>query len=266
MKKAILALGLLSAFNAFAQMSPAGVCDAVRRNTSIQANTTRCAEVISRNNFDPNVLTLIANLASSSPSEAVNALQASANSNFDINIVAACNAVRTNTSIVANVTNCINAAANNGYSPEVALLAQRLASSSPSEAVRVVQASANGYFLPSAVEACNSVRVNTSIVANVTNCVLAIKNKTFMNGTESMCKNVASSSPSEAVNCLSRSALDYIPAQVPRDAIITAQELRDLKRDLVKARSQIERGMTNQALQTIGDAIRTVETVEAANR
>lgn len=265
MKKAILALGLFSAFSAFAQTTPVGVCEAVRRNTSIQANTTRCAEIISRNTFDPNVLTLIANLASSSPSEAVNALQASANSNFDVNAVRACNAVRANTSILVNVTNCIVATANNIYTPEVALLAERVASSSPSEAVNLIKIAGNAYFMPSAVDACNSVRANTSILANVTNCVNAIKNKVFLNGAESMCKNVASSSPSEAVNCLSRSAMDYIPAPIPRDVIISVDELRDLKRSLVKARSQLERGMTAQALQALGDALRTIETVEASN-
>lgn len=266
MKKAILALGLLSAFNAFAQTTPVNVCESIRRNTSNQVNVTNCAQIISRNTFDPNVLPLISNLASSSPAEAVNALSAAANSNFDINVVRACNAVRVNTSNVVNVTNCIKASANNMYSPEVTLLAERTASSSPSEAVKVIQAASNGYFMPSAVDACNSVRANTSNVVNVTNCVIAIKNKVFLNGAESMCKNVASSSPSEAVNCLSRSALDYVPAPIPRDVIITVEELRDLKRTLVKARNQVERGMTAQALQSIGDALRTVETVEATNR
>jgi hypothetical protein len=266
MKKAILALGLLSAFSAFAQTTPVGVCDSIRRYTSSQSNTTKCAEIISRNNFDPNVLTLVANMASSSPSEAVNALSAAANASFDISAVKSCNAVRMYTSSMTNVTNCIAVIANNIYTPEVALLAEKVASSSPSESVRVIQAASNGYFMPTAVDACNSVRTYTSSMTNVTNCVLAIKNKVFLNSAESMCKNIASSSPSEAVNCLSRSALDYVPAPIPRDVIISLQELRDLKRSLTKARNQIERGNTVQALQALGDALRTVETVEASNR
>ena len=242
------------------------VCDSIRQATAYPERVTQCVSLVSRNSYDAQVVNLLRKLSNTSTVEVLNSLNVSANAGYDAGAISVCEAIRVSTAYPERVTTCLRVAANNSYSPEVTALAVRLANTSTVESNNIMAAAMNSYFMPQAVAACEAIRVATAYPERVTTCVKTIQNKTFQNGSESFCARMANTSTIEVNNCLANSALNYAPVQVPRDAIITAQELRDLKRDLIKARSQIERGMTTQALQTIGDAIRTVETVEAANR
>jgi hypothetical protein len=92
--------------------------------------------------------------------------------------------------------------------------------------------------------------------------VETIANKMFLNGTEAACGRIAVSDRSNAIKCLAASAIPYVPVQ---DIMIqfAASELRALKRVLNKTRSMVERGMTDNALRGIDDAVRSVDTMEA---
>ena len=267
MKKAILALGLIASFSAFAQVNQSGnamsVCDSIRRATSFTERVNQCVQIVSRNSFDTKVVDLLNRLASSSTVEVLNSLSVSANSNYDAGAIQVCERIRTATSFSERVTDCLRITANNGYSPDVTALAARVTSSSTVEANNILKVSMNAYFQADALATCESIRTATSFTERVTSCVNTIKNKIFMNDSARFCARLASSSTVETLNCLANSALDYVPAPAPRDIIISASELRDLRRDLTKARSQLERGMTSQALQALGDALRSVDIIEA---
>ena len=267
MKKAILAIGLLASISGFAQVYQSGngmdVCESIRRATSFPERVNQCLQIVSRNSFDAQVVNLLSKLASSSTVEVLNSLNVTANNSYDPAAIQVCENIRTATSFPERVTECLRTTANNGYSADVAALASRLTRSSTLEANNIMKTAMNSYFMPEAVSACEAIRVATSFPERVTLCVNTIKNKMFLNGSENFCARMANTSTNEVISCLANSALDYVPAPAPRDIIISAQELRDLKRDLLKARAQIERGMTSQALQVLGDAIRTVDTLDS---
>lgn len=267
MKIALFALGLMTSLSSFAQVSGNGmaVCESIRRNTAYQERVTLCVQKVNRISLDAQAVNLLVKLATSSTTETLNGIDAAANAVYDPSAIATCESIRTNTAYAERVVECLRNSANNTYSPDVAALATRLATSSTMEANKIIKQSANSFFMPEAVSACEAIRVNTAYAERVTACVGIIQNKVFMNGSEAFCKEMASSSTLEANKCLASSALDYVPAP-SRDIIMSAQELRGLKLDLSKARKQLERGNTAQALLSIGDALRAIEVIEANNR
>lgn len=265
MKKTILALGLLTSLSSFAQVNTnaMSICDSIRRATSYPERVTACVQITGRSSYDAKVIPVINALVATSTIEALNSLTAAANANYDAAAVKVCDSIRINTSYPERVTECFRSTANNTYAPEVSMLASRLASTSTIESNNIMKTALNAYFMPSAVDACEGIRTVTSYPERVTQCVNTIKNKIFMNNAETYCKGIAASNSLEAINCLAKSSIDYVPAPVSYDLLISVTELRDLKRDLMKARSMMERGMTSNALISIGDALRTVDTVEA---
>lgn len=268
MKIGILSLFLLTSFGAFAQVhnSAMSVCESIRRVTAYPERVTQCMTAVSRASFDPKVIPLLTNLSDQSTIEVLNSLAVAANANFDAGAISVCDAIRVATAYPERVTQCLKISANKSYSQELTALAVRTTNNSTLEANNILILAPSAYFMPQALAACEAIRTITAYPERVTSCVSAIKNKTFMNGTETFCAQMAKTNTVETIKCLEASAITYVPAPPARtDLLISAAELRSLKVDLMKARSQVERGMTAQALQTLGDAIRTVETVEANN-
>lgn len=261
--------GLLLSTMAFAQTpapsNPMEVCEAIRRNTGYAERVTSCIQIVSRNSFDPKVIRVLIDLSSNSTTETLNALQASANATYDAGALKTCSTIRTQTGYTERVTECLKTTANNVYSPEISALASRLATSNTIEANNIMKVAMNAYFLPSAVEVCERVRLETGYSERVTQCVSTIKNKTFMNNAESYCKNITSSNTVEAIRCLSQAALDYVPAPPQKDILMSESELRNLRHDVMKTRALLERGMIEQAQAKLGDVIRDIETIEANN-
>lgn len=270
MKKTLFALGMLASLSSFAQVNSAmKVCESIRRVTAYPERVNECIQTISRASFDGNALSLIERMASSSNTlEANNALKVAANNSYDPQALQVCENIRKVTAYPERVVECLKNTANNSYAPELSAIAIRTAQSSNTvEANTMMRTNANAYFQPSAVEVCESIRKVTAYPDRIVSCLDAIRNMSFMNGTEQICNSMAASSNTvEAISCLKASALAYSPVPQRQDILISVQELRDLKRDVMKARNQVERGMTSNALQTLGDLLRTIETVESYNR
>lgn len=262
MKKMILASAFLLSSAAFAQVSPNQVCQKIATYNSSKA--AQCAQVISRGTFDAGsirVAQLLANAYSST--EAVNVLTATTNAFIDVEAVKVCEKIATYNA-AATVT-CMTNIANKTYSPNAVKVIRVLANAySSSEANTALMKTANAYINPSAVLTCEKIATYNSSAS--VRCLEVIANKEFMNQSESTCYTLANSyASSDAIQCLVNVAIDYVPAPVPREIIISDLELRDLKRDLRKAQNMLERGMVDRAQMSLGEALRLIETIEANN-
>lgn len=243
------------------------VCSEISIRTTYTDRVTECLRISANQYFDAQITRLAITVASKSTVESNNILKVAAGASYDVGAVAVCNEINTRTTYTDRVTECARNTANQTYAPEIAELARIVASKSTVESNNILMAAANSYFMPSAVATCAEINSRTTYTDRVTSCVNTIKNKVFMNGAETFCSRMASSSTVEAINCLATSAMDYVPTPVPtpRDMIVSAQEIRDLKLELNKARKQLERGNTAQAMLSIGDALRAIEIIEANN-
>lgn len=257
MKKTLFtAAFLLSSTVALAQVTPAQVCQKISYNST---NAAKCAQIISRSTFDQGGLDVAFTLANSSSADTVNALAAVAGKRVEPEASTVCNKIASYNA--TNAVACLNAIANNSYSPVATRVAKIIANSSSADAVNAMKAGANAYMNNNAGVACE--KIASYNATNAVRCLSAIANKEYLNGSESVCITIANSSSADAVNCLTNSGVTYVPAPVQTDLLISAQELRSLKMDIIKARTQLERGLTDNALRTLSDALRTIETVES---
>lgn len=240
-------------------------CAEINSRTTYTDRVTECLRTTANLYYAQPVAALAIAVASKATTETNNILKVAGNASFDANAVRVCSEINNRTTYTDRVTSCVRTIANNSYAPEVVELAIRVASKATTESNNIMVAAANAYFMPSAVAACEEINNRTTYTDRVTSCVNTIKNKVFMNGTDTFCKQMAANSTTEAIKCLATSAMDYIPAPipVPRDIIVSQEEIRSLKRDLIKTRNQVERGMTAQALRSIDEALRSIETMEA---
>lgn len=263
MKKTILVASMLmvSSFS-WGQATPNQVCQKLSYSPSSAAT---CAKVISQNRIDQGAVNVAMIIANSSSTETINALNTAANYPIDLNASKVCEKIAGYSP--SSAVSCLSAIRGAIYSISAVRVASIIANSSSTEAVNAMKNSANAFIHDGASKTCEKIAGYSP--SSAARCLAVIANKDFMNQAESICFTIANSSSTEAVNCLANTAIEYrpmpTPVPVPTDALISFEELRDIKRSLTKARSQIERGMTAQALKNIADAIRTVETVEASN-
>lgn len=259
MKKTLFtAAFLISSTAAMAQVSPAQVCQKISYNST---NAAKCAQVISRSTFDQGGVDVAFTIATTSSADTVNALNAVAGKRIEPAAASVCNKIASyNTT---NAVACLSAIANNSYSPVATKVAAIIATTSSADTVNALKTAANAYmFAPAGVTCEKIASYNTT---NAVRCLAAIANKDYLNGSEAVCVTIANTSSADAVTCLANTGVDYIPAPVPTDIIISSLELRNLRMDVIKARAQLDRGMIDKAQQTISDLLRTIETIEANN-
>ena len=197
------------------QIEAVQTCNSILNNTSSYQRVTSCLSKAGNKSFEPSVLKLISSLAKSSTTEALNSIGQAANKSFQLEAVQTCSSILSNTSSYQRVTSCIGKIANNDFDPSALIIINNLAKSSTTEALNSVNAVANSYFQIEGVKVCSAILRNTSSYQRVTSCLGSIANKSFAYGSTVMCERTASSSTTEALNCLRTIARDYTPRPTP---------------------------------------------------
>lgn len=256
MKKTILTLTLaLSATAGFAQtmVTPTQVC---QRIASINGtNGSICAQLISRNNYDPAALKLAYVAVAQGSSTAVEIMRETANRRMDPMSGELCEKVVTINS--SNGVVCAKTVVDANVSPELIRISQAVLGQGSTYAVGALQAGVNSYFFSPLAEVCE--RMASINGSNTVACVRTIANKVSMNGSEQICKTSLSQGSSYALQCLQGIVMDYTPIPQPTMIMVDLYQLQDLKRALMKARAQLNRGMTENATRTLEEAAQSVD-------
>ena len=256
MKKLIFSAAIvLSSVSAFAQVSPSQVCQKLSYSPT---NASRCAQIISRSTFDQGGLTVAMILAGSNSTETVNALTVIANRRVEAEASSVCAKLATYSP--TNAVACLDAISDKSFYPTAVRVAMIIAASNSTETVNALKVAPNAFMNESAGRTCE--KLATYSPTNAVRCLAAIAGKDYLNGSESVCLTIAQSNSTEAVNCLVNSGIAYNPGPVPHDVLVSSFEIRDLKRNLTKARTMLERGETDKAMLSLQDALRTVKELE----
>lgn len=260
MKKTLFAMAFaLTATAGFAQtiMTPTELCMQVSRLNSSNGNV--CAQLISRNTYDPLAITLASKAAATQGSQAaINILNVTANKRYDSQSMQVCEAiVPVNAS---NVIPCLQTIENATFAPEaIRMSLKQLSGQGSQAALNMLKATANVYLFPPAAQVCEDM-----ISINATNavvCIQVIANKVTLNGSEQICRTALSNGSSYALECLRGIVTDYVPVPQPTMIMVDAYRLQDLKRSLLKAKAQLNRGMIENAQKTIEDAAQSIDLI-----
>lgn len=263
MKKSLLALTIvLSTSAAFAQTvtSAAQVC---QRIASVNGtNGAACAQLISRNTFDPAVLSLANRAVEKGSAVALEIMKTGANRRLTNEAGAVCEQIlAVNT---ANATACLNATLDTIPAPELLRITSRLIPQGSANAVAALQAGTNAYFFAPLADICEAMAsVNAS---NTVICIQTIANKVSMNGAEQICKTSLSQGSSYALQCIQGVVMDYTPIPQPTTIMVQEYQIQDLKRTIMKTRAQLDRGMIDNARRTLEEAAIAIDDILSPNR
>lgn len=255
LKMFTVAMALTTA-GAFAQSTPVEVCQKITRVNSTNGNV--CAQMISRNTFDPYALSLSSKAVDASGSTlAIEILKTTANKTYNPGPIQVCEKVLAVNG--SNVVPCLNTIADARFAPEALIIAQKLLANSSSTAIEALKATANVYLFPPAAEVCDlMVPLNTT---NTLECLRTIANKVTANGSEQICKTAISNGSSYALQCLRGILVDYVPVPQPTPVMVELYELQDLRKVLFKTRSQLNRGLIENASRSVEEALNQVDTI-----
>ncbi len=293
MKSLILGVLTLASVNAFAQqqVSPAEVCQNISRYSS--SNGVECAQAISRGRFDSTV-TDVANAVASTgaSSSATRIMIISPNRYLDDVVARACKEIARYSS--ANAVTCVEAALDNAFTPALAEVAEVIAKTgASSSAVVAIKNATNGWAHVGASDVCKAIARYSS--SNAADCVAAIINKDYYNGSESVCLTLANQgATSSAVTCMRNSGISteerprrrhrdggyngpsipgpYNPGPAPRPDYdpytvrVSTYDIEELARNIQKARAQYDRGNYRQLDMTIIDLQRKIDEIRATAR
>jgi hypothetical protein len=243
----------------FAQSITANsVCQKVVQANS--ANGAACAQLIARNVFDQGALNVAYRTVDVGSSYAIEVLKVTANKRIDLNASMVCEKVVAANS--ANVAPCMSTIADAYVAPELVEIATAVLQGGSSYTLAVLKAGVNAYFYAPAANICTAMAsVNA---ANVPVCTQVIANKIVLNGAEQVCRTSLNSGSSYAIDCLRNVVVDYVtPGPISTTVGVEIQRLQDLRRDLMKTRNLLDRGMIDNARRTLDDSVRAVEDILA---
>jgi hypothetical protein len=259
MKRTLFAVAItVSAFGAFAQSSdvtPTELCQKITRTNSSNGNV--CAQLISRNTFEPQALRLASRTADSQgTSAAIEILRTTANRRYDLASFDVCEKILPVNS--GNVIPCLNTIADATFAPEILRMSiKMLQSQGSTQALNMLKTGANIYLYAPAAEICEAmISINTT---NAVVCIQTIANKVTLNGSEQICRTALSNGSAYALECLRGIVTDYVPVPEPTRIMVELYQLQDLKRTLSKARAQLNRGMIDNAQKSLDEASTAVD-------
>jgi hypothetical protein len=256
MKKSIFALSIaLCASGAFAQTitSATQVC---QRIASVNGtNGANCAQLISRNNFEPAVLSLAYKAVPQGSATALEIMRTGANRRLTQEAGALCEqflSVNAQNSIA-----CLNATLDTFPAPELLRISSRLIPQGSSYAVSALQAGANAYFFSPLADICEAMAsVNAS---NTVRCVQTIANKVSMNGAEQVCRSALTQGSSYALSCVEGIVMDYTPIPQPTTIMVQEYLVQDLRKAVLKTRSLLDRNMIDNARKSVDEAVMIID-------
>lgn len=251
MKKSLLALTIaLSASGVFAQVTTnaAQVCQRIAAVNG--TNGAACAQLISRNTFDPAVLSLASRAVEKGSATALEIMKTGANRRLTMEAGAVCEQVlQVNTQ---NSIACLNATLDTLPAPELLRIASKLIPQGSANAVGALQAGANAYFFAPLADICEAMAsVNAS---NTVICVQTIANKVSMNGSEQICKTSLSQGSAYALQCIQGIVMDYTPIPQPTTIMVQEYMIQDLRRVVMKTRAQLDRNLIENARRSVEEA------------
>ncbi len=256
MKKGLLTVVLaFSTTLGFAQtmVSATQVCQKI---ASINAsNGSICAQLISRNTYDPASLKLAYAAVSQGSATAIEIMRATANRRMDPMAGDLCESV-----VAVNNSNgilCAKTVVDANVSPELTRIARAALSQGSTYAIGVLQAGVNTYLFAPLANVCE--RMASINGSNTVLCVKTIANKVSMNGSEQICQTSLSQGSSYALQCLQGIVMDYTPVPQPTSIMVDLYQVQDLKRSLLKAKAQLSRGMIENATRTLEEAAQSVD-------
>jgi hypothetical protein len=292
-----LILGALAfvSVSAFAQHSPASVCQEISRYSGQYG--AECATALSRGRFDNTVIEVAFSIAQTGAySSATKVMSMSPNRYLDDDVAGACIAVARFSGEYA--AKCVEVALDNAFTPALAAVAQTIATTGAySSATAAVGNAANGYAHPGAAEVSKAVaRFSGDYAAR---CVSAILNKDYYNDAESVCLTLANQgSYSSAVTCMQNSGVstNQRPSRRHRDwdinngqvnpgqyhrpdnrpdnrpdrneysVNVSRIDIDELARSISKARAQYDRRNYRQMDATLIDLQRKIDEIKASMR
>lgn len=256
MNKALITVALaLTTTMGFAQtmVTATQVC---QRIASVNAsNGSICAQLISRNNYDPASLKLAYAAVAQGSATAIEIMRETANRKMDPMAGEVCERV-----VALNPNNgviCAKTVVDSSVSPELARIATAVLQQGSTHAVGVLQAGVNAYLFAPLASVCEGMaRLNGN---NTVLCVETIANKVSMNGSEQICQTSLSQGSSYALQCLQGIVMDYTPIPQPTTIMVELYQLQDLRRLISKAKAQLNRGMIENATRTLEEASQSVD-------
>lgn len=258
MKKTLMAAAFaICATAGFAQtmMSPAELCTKIARVNG--SNGAICAQLISRNTFDPAAISIADRVLAKGSSYAIEVLNASANKMIDVAAGQVCERVADVNG--SNTIPCVNAIANTRPSLTLLQIATAVLPKGSSFTIEVLNAGANAFLSSPLASICESVAlVNGS---NAVVCVQVIANKVTMNNSEEVCRASLNRGSSYAIECLRGIVMDYVPVPQPTTIMVDLYKMQDLKRSLLKAKAQLNRGMIENAQRTLEEASQSIDLI-----
>lgn len=260
MKKGLLAVVLaLSAVSAFAQMNTTAteLCQKITRTNSSNGNI--CAQLISRNQFDPMALNLASRAVDAQgTSTAIQIMNTTANKRYEANSFQVCDQILGVNA--ANVIPCLTTIENARFAPEaIRMSLKQLSNQGSSAALNMLKITANVYLFPPAAEVCEEmISLNAT---NAVTCIQVIANKITLNGSEQICRTALSNGSSYALECLRGIVTDYVPYPQPQMVSVDLLQIQDLKRTILKAKSQLNRGMIENAQRSLDEAQSSLEAI-----
>lgn len=265
MKLLLASLTLAVSFSSLAQ-TVYGPVDVCRRVSSWNStNGANCAQVISRSRFDQAVIDVAYALANSgNTSAAVSVMQNGANRRMEANTARVC--LRVASWNASNAINCVNEALDAFFEEPALDVAYALANTgNTSAAVEAMRNSRNAYIHPGAARVCQ--RAASWNATNGASCLKAIANKDFLNGTETICYDLANTgNTSSAIRCLENSGVEYSPLPpLPTSISMSSLQFNDIQRSVRKAERMLDRGMIEEARRSLTDLNRTLDEVSAQN-
>jgi hypothetical protein len=193
-------------------------------------------------------------------SNAIEVLKATANKRIDLNASTVCEKIVAINS--GNVAPCMATIADAYVAPELVQIANAVLNGGSSYAIAVLKAGVNAYFYGPAADICTAMGSINS--GNVQVCTQVIANKIVMNGAEQVCRTALNNGSTYAIDCLRNVMVDYVaPRPVVTTVGVDIQRLQDLRRDLMKARTMLDRNMIENARRTLDDSVRAVEDILA---
>lgn len=235
----------------FAQttLTAAQVCQRVANANP--SNGSVCAQLISRNFFEPSLLSLANKAVEKGTSISIELLKAGANRRLESNAGLLCEGI-----LEANPQNaviCLNTVLDLVFAPELIRVATKLIPQGSSNAINAIKAGGEAYFFAPLMDICEA--MVSANPANTVACIQLIANKVSLNSSEQVCRTSLAQGTSYALQCLQGVVIDYAPIPQPTTVMVETYQLQDIKRSLLKARSLIDRGQTDSAKRALEESI-----------
>jgi hypothetical protein len=227
------------------------VCNVIQRYQLDPDWTLQCFEAIKGRSYDSKIITLLEKVARYNREQTIAVLGVISGRRYEANAVAVCHAVEQFSADMAHIADCLKNTSDRRYADGLSSLAAKVARYEPSQANEIMRIAGNVYLHPEALRICAMIQERSPGMVTVTNCILAIVDKTFPAGQETLCRQFASSgfTSEAAIQCLKGNMVAY---DFP--IMIRNSDLQRVLGLVQGAREQLKEGRVDQADRSLNSA------------